>query len=45
MGELRETLKEKEMLSKALAGTWGKMLVPFTMGGNPREQAVFYQDS
>lgn len=31
-----ETLKEKEMLRTALAGTWGRMLVPFTMGGKPR---------
>lgn len=43
--EVRETLKGKEMLRMALAGTWGKVLAPFTMTGDPGAQAVFVQGS
>lgn len=43
--EVREILKEKEMLRMALVGTWRKVLVPFTMTGDPRAQAVFVQGS
>lgn len=43
--EVMETPKEKEMLKTALAGIWGRMLVPFTMGGKPRGQAVLYHGS
>lgn len=37
---MRETLKEKEV---ALTGTWGRMLVPFSMTGNPRGQVALEQ--
>lgn len=40
---MRETLKEKEVLRMALAGTWGRMLVSFSMTGNPRGQVALEQ--
>lgn len=33
------------MLRMALAGTWRKVLGPFTMTGDPGAQAVFVQGS
>lgn len=33
------------MLRMALAGTWGKVLAPFTMTADPGAQAVFVQGS